>query len=74
MDALDEIEIVKQVGRNIRAFRKQQKITQSQLAFEAGLPRIQIIRIERGEVNTTIKTLTQIGNALGIHPKQLFDL
>lgn len=70
---LDEIEVIKQVGRKIKAFRKQQKITQSQLAFEAHIPRIQIIRIEKGDVNTTIKTLTQIGNALGVHPKDLLD-
>lgn len=70
---LEEIEVIKQVGRKIKAFRKQQKITQSQLAFEAGIPRIQIIRIEKGDINTTIKTLTQIGNALGVHPKDLLD-
>ena len=59
------------VGKTIRKNRKKQSITQSQLAFEAGIPREQVGRIERGEVNTTLRTLNSIAKALDI---QIIDL
>lgn len=73
MEVFDENFVIRHVGKKIKECRKQLKITQNQLAFEAGIPRVQIGRIERGEVNTTLKSITIISNTLGVHPKIFFD-
>jgi transcriptional regulator with XRE-family HTH domain len=61
-------------GKKIKELRKQQKISQAQLAFEANIPREQVGRIERGQVNTTISSVVAIAKALKTHPKELFDI
>ena len=60
-------------GDNLRKARKLKKLSQEQLAFEADIPISQVGRIERGEVNTTISTVSVIAKALKIHPKDLLD-
>lgn len=49
-------------------------MSQENLANDANVPKIQIGRIERAEVNTTVKTLIKIANALGVEPKDLLDI
>jgi transcriptional regulator with XRE-family HTH domain len=66
-------EILQTLGKRIKELRKSQKISQSQLAFEAGIPREQIIRIEKGQINTTVKTLNAIAHALNLKLKEVFD-
>ena len=51
----------------------QQKITQAQLGLKANMPREQIVRIEKGQVNISVKKIESIAKALDIHPKKLFD-
>ena len=68
----DEINMLL-LGRKIRSLRKEQKISQAQLAFEAGVTRNQIVSIEKGKVNTGISTIFYIAKALNIHPKELFN-
>ena len=50
-----------------------QKISQSQLAFECDIELSQIARIENGKINTSIKMVFRIAEALDIKPHQLFD-
>ncbi len=73
MESLDEKDVIAKLGQKIKLLREKQGITQQQLAFESEIPRNQIGRIERGEINTTIKSMTLIANALGIHVKSLLD-
>ncbi|MCL4815793.1 MAG: helix-turn-helix domain-containing protein [Flavobacteriales bacterium] len=65
---------IKLIGKKIRDIRKTQKITQAQLAFEAGIPRNQVVNIELGKVNTSISSIIAIAEILDIHPKELFDI
>ncbi len=65
---------IRMIGLKIRSIRKKQKISQAQLAFEAGLPRNQIVNIELGKVNTSISSLIVIAEALDIHPKELLNI
>lgn len=65
-------ELIIAIGRTIRTIREQQNISQAQLAFEAGIPRNQISRIERGEINTTIRTLHAISMALNIRMQEIY--
>jgi transcriptional regulator with XRE-family HTH domain len=62
----NEIELIKSVGEKIKHFRLKQNISQEQLSFESGIPRVQIGRIERGETNATLKTLFFISKALDV--------
>lgn len=67
-------EFIKKVGENIKAFRTRQGISQAQLAFEASIPREQVGRIERGQINTSIKTLLAIAEALDTTPDVLIKV
>jgi transcriptional regulator with XRE-family HTH domain len=62
------------LGKKVRQIRKEQKITQAQLAFESGLSREQIYKMELGYTNMTLDSLLAIAAILDIHPKELFDL
>ncbi|WP_459641224.1 helix-turn-helix domain-containing protein [Flavobacterium sp. CGRL2] len=48
-------------------------MSQQDLADDCEIRKTQIGRIERAEINTTIKTLVKIANALDIEPKELFN-
>lgn len=65
---------IKRIGRRIRELRISQGISQSQLAFESSMPRVQIGRIERGEINTTIGALITISRVLNVHLKELLEV
>lgn len=61
------------LGVHIRQIREINKISQQNLADLCDLPKTTIGRIERAEMNTTIKTLVKIANALEIEPKELLN-
>ena len=61
-------------GQRVKRLRKEQNITQSQLAFEAELSREQISRIERGKTNTGLQTNLALSVGFGIKLKELFDI
>ncbi len=64
---------IKLFGEKLREIRQSRELTQVQLAMASGLELSQISRIERGVINTSISQLFQIAEALGVHPKALFD-
>ncbi len=64
---------LKALGNRIRGIRKEQKISQSQLAFESEMPREQISRIELGKQGTSIINLLLIAESLNIALQELFD-
>jgi transcriptional regulator with XRE-family HTH domain len=68
----DEIELIKSVGEKIRKKRLELNLSQEILCYDANIPRNQIGRIERGEINTSIVTLHKICKALKIDIKDLF--
>ncbi|MDX6190943.1 helix-turn-helix transcriptional regulator [Flavobacterium sp. Fl-318] len=72
MDISEETFIIN-LGIHIRQLREKKGISQEDLANDCDIPRNQIGRIERAEVNTGIRTLIKIANALDIHPKELLD-
>ncbi|MFH6971828.1 helix-turn-helix domain-containing protein [Flavobacterium petrolei] len=61
------------LGVHIRQIREVKKISQQNLADLCDLPKTTIGRIERAEMNTTIKTLIKIANAFEIEPKELLN-
>jgi transcriptional regulator with XRE-family HTH domain len=66
--------VLKSLGENIKQYREKENISQTQLAFECGISQVQISRIERGEINTTIGTLSIIASALNTPLKEICDL
>jgi len=73
MDISEDI-FLKELGVHLRKLREKNSLSQQDLANDSSVPKIQIGRIERAEVNTTVKTLVKIANALNIEPKELFDI
>lgn len=63
----------KKLGENIRKIRQEQKATQEQLAFEAGVTRELVSQIERGQTNVTHDVLHAIAAALGVQTKELYE-
>jgi transcriptional regulator with XRE-family HTH domain len=72
MDISEETFIVN-LGIHIRQLREKKKMSQQDLANDCGISKSQIARIERATINTTIRTLVKIANALGIEPYELLD-
>ena len=64
---------IKQLGKRIKKLRLEQKISQSQLAFESGISREQLGRIENGKINTSVSNIFAISKALNIELKDIFD-
>ncbi len=60
-------------GEHLRQLRLAKGFTQERLAYASDLELSQISRIERGIINTSISQVFQIAEALGVHPKELFD-
>ena len=52
------------IGEAVRSERQRLGISQEALADEAGLDRLHLGRIERGERNVTLLNLTKIADAL----------
>jgi DNA-binding XRE family transcriptional regulator len=61
----DEVEERKRIGRRIAELRKEQNMTQAQLADRCGIAQAHIARIETGRYSVGLDTLAQIATALG---------
>lgn len=66
-------DILSIVGNNIRKTRISQKMSQNQLAYEAGITREFINKIETGKYNISIKNLEKIALILEVDIKDLFE-
>jgi len=62
----DEIEERKRIGRRIAEIRKEQNLTQAQLAELCGVAQAHIARIETGRYSVGLDTLAQIAAAMGM--------
>ena len=62
---MDNVEFKLALGQLIYKLRKERKISQEDLAGEAGIDRTRMGEIERGEANPTIDTLGKVAVALG---------
>jgi len=65
-------DILTVVGNNIRRIRLSQGMSQNQLAFEAGVTREFINKVESGKNNISITNLEKIAQILEIDIKELF--
>ncbi|WDZ51914.1 helix-turn-helix transcriptional regulator [Acinetobacter vivianii] len=63
--------LAESIGSQIRKLRKQERVSQEQLALLTGIDRSYLGRIERGEVSVTVEKLAQIAHVLNVDIKNL---
>lgn len=66
-----EGDLQRTVGRNLRAYRQAQGLSQEAFADELGVHRTYMGGIERGERNLTLKSLERMAERIGIDPLRL---
>ena len=64
---------VKRFGKNLRKQRKDNGLSQEELALSAELDRSYVGGIERGERNPSLGVILQLATAIGVEPKELFQ-
>jgi transcriptional regulator with XRE-family HTH domain len=57
---INEKIFLNKLGIRIRQLRELRKLSQENLANDCNIPKVQIGRIERAEINTTVRTLIKI--------------
>ncbi len=69
---ISEETFITNLGTHIRQLRESKNLSQQDLANDCGIPKSQVARIERAKINTTVRTLIKIANALEIEFIDLF--
>lgn len=64
---------IKKIGEKIRRLRKQQGLTQEELAVKVRVSSTYIGFIEQGLRNPSINTADKLARALGVSLSELFD-
>lgn len=65
--------VINKVGLKIKQLRNTHAISQNELALRADIPKNQVGRIERGQINTSLVTLNRIAKALEEELCELFS-
>lgn len=65
--------LLQKFGYHLRELRQAAGLTQEELANDADIPINQVGRIERGEVNPTLSTLSALSRALKIRLPELVN-
>ncbi len=65
--------IKEKIGKKLKAFRTEKKLSQEKLAHLANLDRTYIPDIEKGERNISVTVLEKLATALNIPIKDFFD-
>lgn len=60
------------VGENIREKRIKLNLTQDQLAYEAGVTREFVNKVESGKYNISLRNLAKLASVLNTDVKELF--
>lgn len=60
-------------GKHVKSLRQENKLSQEELAYKAGLHRTYIGMIERGEKNITLLNIKKIANAFDISLNKIME-
>ena len=66
-----EGELQKRLGRNLRAYREAEGLSQEAFAEILGVHRTYMGGVERGERNLTLRSVERIADCLGVDPINL---
>lgn len=69
----ERVTVTERFGRRIQALRKEQNLSQEDLAEKSGLDRTYISGIERGRRNVALKNIEALADALGVSLSDLFE-
>ncbi|MEQ9318700.1 MAG: helix-turn-helix transcriptional regulator [Polyangiaceae bacterium] len=72
VDASDQDEVIRDLGRRIAELRASADLTQEQLAERLDLTPRYVQMIEAGEANPAIRALAELAHALGVGLADLF--
>ena len=67
----EEKKLITSIGKRIKTLREAKGWSQDELSVEALIPKNQVGRIERAEINTTIISLHKIATALKVDIEDL---
>lgn len=73
MATVEKIRQVELVGRKIRQLRKEQKLTQTELAARIGVQQSDLSRMEKGEYRVSLDTLFRILTEFQMGIGEFFD-
>lgn len=65
------MDLVRQLGINLRESRRAKGMSQEQLALDCGMKRSYVSDLERGTRNPTVRALGRLAEALSIEPADL---
>jgi len=65
------MDVRKQFGRTLRGLRDARKLTQEELAYQAGVDVTYLSDLERGKWNASLAVLVDLARALAVHPSEL---
>ena len=68
---MSEVEYIKEIGSKIVSIRKEKNLSSLELSFLCEMEKPNLIRIEKGRTNPTIKTLLKICKALQVDLKEI---
>lgn len=71
--AMDENELLKKIGESITRRRKEKGLTSKELGYMCDIEKPNLIAIEKGRINVTVKTLKKIADALDIEIREFFE-
>lgn len=67
------MDVVKLLGENVRALRRERGLTQEELAARAEMERSYVSDLERGTRNPSVRALGRLAEALGVEPAALLQ-
>src|SRR5574344_400641 len=65
-------DIKKEIGKNIKAYRKLKGLTQEELAEKIGIEPPSMSNLERGKFTPSVETLQKLSDILGIKPYEFY--
>ena len=60
-------------GRNVKTARQKAGLTQTELAERSGTSRVDISRIEGGQINVTLRTMRKLAEAVGLRVSEMLS-
>ena len=61
------------LGANLKRYRKQAELSQEELGHKIDADQAYISRLEAGQLNPTLETISELANALGVTVENLFS-
>jgi transcriptional regulator with XRE-family HTH domain len=65
------MDVVKLLGRNVRALRRERGLSQEEVAHRANMERSYVSDLERGTRNPSVRALGRLAAALDVDPAAL---